>query len=412
LKRAERAWCGAVLVTGAIGCGQPRRPPPAPTPTVFVAPVVRQDVPLYVEAVATLDGYVNADVRARVRGYLQTQDYKDGARVRAGSILFTIEPTEYSAAVTSARAALTRARVARDRDRIQLERDRGLRESGMISQQDLDDAAARLADADGQVLAAEAQVQTAELNLSYTQIRSPIEGVAGLALVRAGNLVGQEGPTLLTTVSELDPIRVNFTVSEADYVRHPERFKHLEIRNLAWARKELARLDSMGAAKDAESPVELTLADGSVYSHQGVIVAINRQVDVSTGTLQVQALVANPDGLLRPGQFARVRIRRGDDGRAVLAVPDKALIPVQGTFSVAVVGSDDRVHLHRVDLGPNAGGIQIIDKGISEGDRVVVEGTQKAADGVLVDPRPLPQARGDVIREADPPGNRPAVVND
>ena len=407
LKRSERAWCGAVLVTGAIGCGHPRRPPPTPTPTVFVAPVVRQDVPLYVEAVSTLDGYVDADVRARVRGYLQTQDYKDGAPVRTGSILFTIEPTEYVAAVTSARAALTRARVARDRDKIQLERDRGLRESGMISEQDLDDAAAKLADAEGQMLAAEAQLQTAELNLSYTQIRSPINGVAGLALVRVGNLVGQDGPTLLTTVSELDPIRVNFTVSEADYVRHPERFKHLDIRNLAWARKELARLDSNGAAKQAESPVELTLSDGSVYSHQGVIVAINRQVDVSTGTIQVQALVANPDGLLRPGQFARVRIRRTDDGHAVLAVPDKALIPMQGTFSVAVVGSDDRVRLHRVDLGPNAGGIQIIDRGVSEGDRVVVEGIQKATDGALVDPRPLPQARGDVMRHPDP-----AAVND
>jgi membrane fusion protein (multidrug efflux system) len=227
-----------------------------------------------------------------------------------------------------------------------------------------------------------------------------------------GNLVGQDGPTLLTTVSQLDPMRVNFTLSEADYVRHPERFKHLETRNLAWARKELAKLDSNGAAKEAEPPVELTLSDGSVYPHQGVIVAINRQVDVSTGTIQVQALVANPDGLLRPGQFARARIRRTDDGHDVLAVPDKALIPVQGTFSVAVVGSDDRVHLHRVGLGPNAGGVQIIDTGLSEGDRVVVEGIQKATDGALVDPRPLPQARGDVLPHADPAGVRPAAVND
>ncbi|MGD0673928.1 MAG: efflux RND transporter periplasmic adaptor subunit [Polyangiaceae bacterium] len=403
----------ASLLMGLFGCGDSKRPPPAPPPPmVLVAPVVRQNVPLYIEAVSTLDGYVNADVRARVRGYLRSQNYKDGSPVRAGDLLFTIEPTEYAAAVTSARAGLTRARVARDRNKIQLDRDEGLLKSGMISQQDLDDAAAKLADTEGQVLAAEAQLQTAELNFSYTQIRSTIDGVAGLALVRVGNLVGQDGPTLLTTVSQIDPIRVNFTMSEVDYVRHPERFKHLEARNLAWVKKELASLDGNPAANGNESPLELTLSDGSLYPHRGVIVTINRQVDVSTGTIQVQALVGNPDGLLRPGQFARVRIKRAEAGHDVLSVPDKALVSVQGTFSVAVVGPDDKVHLRRVDLGPNAHGVQIIDHGVTEGDRVVVEGVQKATDGATVDPRPAPQAGALASPPAQPTGARAAAANE
>jgi len=378
-------------IAAPASCVEKKAAPTAPPPpVVYVAPVAKRDVALYVESVGALDGYDNADIRARVRGFLRTQSYKDGARVKPGELLFTIEATEYQANVASAQASLERAKVARDRNRIQLERDQGLLKSGMISKQDLDNAAASLADSEAQIASAQAALQTASLNLSYTQIKSPIEGVAGLALVRIGNLVGQDGPTLLTTVSQTDPIRLNFAISEVDYVKYPDRFRHLESRDLAWAKKQLAALDAGGKAEGGDPGVEIALADGSVYPHRGVIVTANRQIDATTGTIQVQALAGNPDGLLRPGQYARARIRRSEAGHDELVVPEKALIAVQGQYSVAVVGPDNKVQLRKVELGPAAKGTQIIAKGLVEGERIVVDGVQKVSDGAVVDPRPPP----------------------
>jgi membrane fusion protein, multidrug efflux system len=354
--------------------------------------VGKRDLPLFIEAVGSLDGYVNADIRARVRGYLQTQSYKDGAEVKAGQTLFTIESTEYAAAVSAAKANVMRAKTAQDKNKIQLERNQGLLKSGMISQQDVDNAAASVADADGQVQAATAQLQQANLNLSYTQIKSPITGVAGLAQVRVGNLVGQDGPTLLTTVSQIDPIRVNFPMSEIDYVKYPERFKHLEARDLEWAKRQFAKLDAGGSADNGDPGLELVLSDGRTFGHKGVIVTANRQIDATTGTIQLQALVSNPDGALRPGQYGRVRIKRENEGHDVVVVPEKALISVQGNYSLGVVGPDNKVQLKRVDVGASANGMRIIQKGVADGDRIVVEGIQKISEGAVVDPRPAPDA--------------------
>lgn len=382
------------LTLGLVACADSRKPPPPPPPTVYVTTVTRRDVPLFIEAVAALDGYDNAEIRARVRGYLRSQGYKDGSFVKAGQTLFTIEATEYAAAASSARAALTRARIIQAHNRVQLERDRGLFKAGMVSQQDIDNAAANLADADGQVQAAEAQLQQAELNLSYTQSRAPIDGVAGLALVRVGNLVGQDSPTLLTTVSQIDPIRVNFPMSEVDFVKYPDRFKQLDARDLAWARRQFSRLDADGKSETGDPGVEIVLTDGSLYPHRGVIVTTNRQIDPSTGTIQIQALLPNPDGNLRPGQYGRVRIRRPEAGHDVLVVPEKALIPMQGTYSLGVVGPDDKVQLRRVDVGPSVQGLRVIEKGVVEGERIVVEGVQKIGDGAVVVPKPAPEGSG------------------
>jgi membrane fusion protein, multidrug efflux system len=380
------------LALGSSACAEAKKPPPPPPPAVLTAPVVKRDLPIFIEAVGALDGYVNADIRARVKGYLQTQAYKDGSPVKSGQTLFSIEPTEYAAAVGVAKSNLSRASTALARNKVQLERQQALMKSGMVSQQDLDNTAASVADADAQVQGAQAALQQANLNLSYTTIASPITGVAGVALVRVGNLVGQDGPTLLTTVSQIDPIRVNFPISEVDYVRSPDRFKNLEARDLAWAKKQFASLDAGKSAEGGDPGIELVLADGNVFAHRGVIVSANRQVDPSTGTLQLQALVSNPDGALRPGQYGRVRIKRVNEGTGVLAVPEKALISVQGSYSVAVVGPDNKVQMRKVDLGVATQGLRIVDKGLVEGDRFVVEGTQKVQDGALVDPRPAPDA--------------------
>jgi membrane fusion protein (multidrug efflux system) len=384
---------GCALACALCACKQQDKPGagaqagPPPPPVVYVAKVARRDLPLYTETVAALDGYVNADIRARVRGYLKEQKYKDGALVKQDQLLFTIEQDEYQNAIAAAKANLTRAKVAQQRGSVVYDRAKGLYETGLLSQIDLVNARAGAADAESQIEAAQAQLREAELNLSYTQIRSPIAGVAGLALVRAGNLVGQDGPTLLTTVSQIDPMRVSFPLSEVEYVRRPESFKHLEQRDLAWAKKQFAVIEAGGAA---DVGVELVLADGAVYPKRGVIVSANRQVDASTGTIALQALFPNPDGLLRPGQYGRVRLRQKDEGQNALVVPDKALISVQGTYSLAVVGDDDKVHLRTVELGPSAEGVRVIRSGVAAGDTIVVEGVQKVSDGAAVRAQPAP----------------------
>jgi membrane fusion protein (multidrug efflux system) len=370
-----------------LACAEPKRPPPPPA-SVLVVPVARQNLPLFIEAVASIDGFVNADIRARVRGFVRGQHYKDGATVKQGQLLFSIEPDEYANAVAAARASLVRAEAAKTNGAIELVRNQQLSKEGLVATQVLDNAVAAEKDANGQVLAARASLQQAELNLSYTQIHAPVSGVAGLALVRAGNLVGQDGPTLLTTVSQVDPIRVNFPMSEIDYVRFPERLQHLEQRDIAWARRQFARLDAQQKAEGDDPGLELLLADGHVYPHRGVLVAANRQVDTSTGTIQLQALFPNPDGTLKPGQYGRVRILREDEGQEALIVPEKALISVQGSFSLGVVGRDLRVHLRQVEVGAAARGMRIVTKGVNEGDQVVVEGLQKISEGSLVAPLP------------------------
>jgi len=276
---------------------------------------------------------------------------------------------------------------------VQLERDRGLFKTGMLSQQDLDTATANLADTDGQLQTAKARLDQAALNLSYTRVVSPIDGVAGLALVRIGNLVGQDGPTLLTTVSHLDPIRVNFPMSESDYTRCRALLAHMENRDLAWARQQFAKLDANGITDGGDPGVQLLLDDGSTYAHLGVIVTSNRQIDTSTGTIQIQALVPNGDGALRPGAYGQVRIRRTDEGKGVLVVPERALVSMQGAYSLGAVGPDNKVHLRRVEVGPTSRGLHVVISGVAEGDRIVVDGVQKISEGALVDPQPAPSQK-------------------
>jgi len=387
MKLNPRLLC--FLWFAGVACAEKKAPPPPP-PTVLIAPVTRGDLPLFIEAVGTLDGYVNADIRARVKGYLRSQNYKDGSPVKQGQLLFTIEPGEYANAVAAANAALVRATAAKANGKVSLERNTLLAQQGLVSTQTVDDATAQAADANGQVLAAQASLAQAQLNLSYTQIHAPVSGVAGLALVRVGNLVGQDGPTLLTTVSQLDPIRVNFPMSEIDYVRFPDRLKNLGSRDVDWAKQQFPKLDAKQKAEGDDPGMELILADGSVYPHRGLLVAANRQVDASTGTIQLQALFPNSDGALRPGQYARVRIQREEQGKAALTVPEKALINVQGSYSVAVVGADHKAKLRQVELGPPSKGLRIVLKGLNDGENIVVDGTQKVTDDALVTPKPAP----------------------
>jgi membrane fusion protein (multidrug efflux system) len=371
---------------------------------VQVVPVTRQDVALYNEALGSLDGYVNADIRARVRGILQAQRYKDGATVKVGQILFSIDRSEFQIAVDSAQAALARAETARAHNKSLLARKTDHGAANVVSRQEVEDADAAARDSEDQVRTAEAQLQQARLNLSYTEIRSPVSGVAGLAQVRVGNLVGQDGPTLLTTVSQVDPIRVNFPMSEVDYVKAADRLKQLDGRDLAWATKQFATMSAGGAAD--EDSLGLVLSDGSVYPHRGVIVSANRQIDPMTGTIQVQALFPNPGNALRPGQYGRVRLKRRDAGPNALLVPEKALIQVQGTYSLAVLGEGNKVVLRKVEVGPTTGTSRIVTSGVTVGEKVVAEGVQKVSDGLTVNPQPYPPVAS-APSAPPPPPNRP-----
>ncbi len=373
------------------GCGK-KPPAAAAPPEVGVVQVVQRDLPIYAEAVATVSGFIDAEIRARVPGFLEKQLYEDGAVVKEGQVLFTLEKTDYAAAVATAQATLTRALASQEKSKPSLERNRQLAKEGVVSQQELEDAEAQDRDAGGSVAQARAQLRQAQLNLSYTDVRSPIDGVAGLALVRLGNLVGQDSPTLLTTVSQIDVIRVNFPLSEVDYVLAPDQVKKLSHRNASWARAQFARLERGEATDDGETGLELVLIDGKPYPHRGVVVAANRQVDATTGTIQLQALFPNPDRLLRPGQYGRVRMRNEQVSGGALVVPERSLSQIQGTYPLAVVGPDDKVQLRPVKVGPSAAGLRIVTEGVKAGDRVVVDGLQKARDGVKVVPREAPTA--------------------
>ena len=380
---------GALAALGSTaGCKKP--PPPLPPPTVLVAPAVQQDLSLTAEFVGTIDGYVNAEIRARVKGFLKTQDYQDGAFVKKGQLLFTIDPSEYQAAVAKAKGALGRAQAGYGQAKVTADRYRPLAAKQAVSQQDLDDAVASQRAAAATVDSAKAALDEAQLNLGYCRIYSPVDGVAGTAQVRVGNLVGQSDPTLLTTVSQLDPMRVTFPISEAQYMRVAARAATLE------------RLDPLDAGADRQT-LDLLLADGSVYPHKGWFVSVGREVEKGTGTIQVQTVFPNPERILRPGQYGRVRVPRPTDGKPSVVVPESAVKELQGSYTVSVVAPDDTVQIRPVEVGPRVSKLWAITKGVNAGDRVITEGAQKVAEGQKVVAKPDPSAAGQAAHATQKP---------
>jgi len=380
---------GALAALGSTaGCKKP--PPPLPPPTVLVAPAVQQDLSLTAEFVGTIDGYVNAEIRARVKGFLKTQDYQDGAFVKKGQLLFTIDPSEYQAAVAKAKGALGRAQAGYGQAKVTADRYRPLAAKQAVSQQDLDDAVASQRAAAATVDSAKAALDEAQLNLGYCRIYSPVDGVAGTAQVRVGNLVGQSDPTLLTTVSQLDPMRVTFPISEAQYMRVAARAAALE------------RLDPLDAGADRQT-LDLLLADGSIYPHKGWFVSVGREVEKGTGTIQVQTVFPNPERILRPGQYGRVRVPRPTDGKPSVVVPESAVKELQGSYTVSVVAPDDTVQIRPVEVGPRVSKLWAITKGVNAGDRVITEGAQKVAEGQKVVAKPDPSAAGQAAHATQKP---------
>jgi membrane fusion protein (multidrug efflux system) len=363
----------AAVVTAAtvIGIGCKKAPPAMPAPTVLVTDVVQKDVPIYSEWVGTTVGFVNAQIHPRVQGYLLKQNYQDGNPVKKGQLLFQIDDRDYKAALDQALGNLAQQQANLKKNQLDLARYKPLAAEGAVSRQEYDNSLQATRAGAAEVESAQAAVETAKLNLGWTQIFSPIDGIAGIAPVQVGDLVT---PTLLlTTVSQLDPMKVNFPISEQEYLRAAERIKEHQ---------------RLGRAKD-EADLELILGDGSIYKYPGHFYVVNRQIDIETGTIQVQGVFPNPDSILRPGQYAKVRAAT-QTRRHALLVPQRAVQETQGQYQVAVVGADNTVTLRNVKPGDRVGSLWIINEGVNPGERVVCEGLQKVKDGIEVVPQPAP----------------------
>jgi RND family efflux transporter MFP subunit len=375
--RSTPVMVGVLSVVAILaGCGGRAAGPPMAAPEVKVLAVAQRDVPIVSEWVATLDGYVNAQIQPQVAGYIVKQTYKEGSPVYKGDVLFEIDPRPFQALLDQSKAQLAQAVAQMGKTQLDVDRDTPLAKERAIAQSQLDnDVQANLA-AKAAVQSSEAQVEQAQLNLGFTHVTSLFDGIAGIAQVQLGNLVNPS--TVLTSVSQVNPIKAYFPISEQEYLRLADRIN--------------APQDHVEAPKDAP-PLELILADGTVYPSKGRVLYTDRQVDITTGTIRVVSAFPNPKNFLRPGQFGRVRASTYTRTGALL-VPQRAVIELQGSYQLAVVGADNKVSVRIVKVGERVGTEWIIDSGVKPGEMVIVEGVQKVRDGSAVNPKPLTATAG------------------
>ena len=361
-----------VFVTAlGTGCERPVASAAAPAPPVVeVTPVIQKDEPLEGEWVGTLEGYVNAQIQPHVSGYLIRQDYQEGGFVRQGQVLFEIDPRPFQAALDQAKGQLAQAEAQMANAELNVKRDVPEAEAHAIPQSQLDNDTQALRGAQAAVEANQAAVEQASLNLGYTKVVSLIDGIAGINTVQVGNLVGPS--TVLTAVSQVNPVKVYFPVSEQEYLRMADGGAPGTVDWLTHA---------------SRIPLQLILADGTTYLYPGRIVFADRQVNTQTGTIQIVGEFPNPKNLLRPGQYARIRALTGYLTKASL-VPQAAVNQQQGTYQVTVVGGGNHAQLRTVEVGPRVGTLWVIKTGLKPGERVVAVGADKAKEGELVNPEP------------------------
>jgi RND family efflux transporter MFP subunit len=381
------AFCLIVigLIIGAVRPKQVAGAQPGASPDVEVVQVEEKDVPIFGEWIGTLDGFTNADVRAQVTGYIMHQGYQEGAFVKKGQLLFEIDPRPFQAALDQAQgqlaqatAQLANAQAVQGRTELDVNRYTPLAKEQAASQQDLDNAIhnnmaaqATVATAAALIKTAEAAVETAKINLDFTRLTAPIEGIAGQAQLQVGALVNlSSGP--VTSVSTVDPIKVYFTVGEPQYLAWRKRFP----------------TESTRQAADKNLRLELILADGSTYPLTGTFYFADRQVNEGTGAIRIAGLFPNPGNILRPGGYGKVRaVIRMQQG--ALLVPQRAVSELQGGYQVAVIGGDDKVSIRSVTAGDRVGNQWIIAEGLNAGERVVAEGIQKVRPGMHVNAKPF-----------------------
>jgi membrane fusion protein (multidrug efflux system) len=356
---------GILLLFIATGCSKgPQEAPPAPA--VEVVTVIQKNVPVYQEWIGTLDGMVNATIRAQVQGYLIKQNYREGDFVKSGQVLFEIDPRTFQAALEQAQGQLEAQQARWTTAKANLARIKPLADKNAVSKKDLDDSIGTEQAAKAAVLSAQAAVDKAKLDLGFTRIISPVDGISGLAKAQIGNLVGPGGMEELTTVSTVQPIKAYIQVSEQEYIQSGRN----------------------GELKAEKLKAELILADGSVYPYKGTFGFADRQIDVKTGTIKVAAIFPNPGNFLRPGQYGKIRVATSVRKDALL-VPQRAVGEVQGKYMVAVVGADNKVDIRTVQTAERVDSLWVILEGLKPGERVVVEGIQKVRPGMTVTPKPF-----------------------
>jgi membrane fusion protein (multidrug efflux system) len=357
-----------VLALGALAaaCGEEAPPPPPPVPVQITA-VASRDVPVIAEFTGEVRGAEDVQVMARVAGFLQEQAYREGELVRKGDLLFVIDPKPFESAVAKAQADVAQAQAILTRATVQANRLRPLAAQNAVSKQDLDNAEASEAAATASLAGARAVLDKAQLDLGYTRVTSPMDGLAGLRQIDLGTYVGAPQPTVLTVVSRINPVRFDFGIAESEY--------------LALTR------DMTAGQRQARGSIalELVLADGTVFPEKGRVTVVGRGVDPTTGTLPIQAEFANPRGVLRPGQFARIRVPLRIDKSAVV-VPQRAIQELQGTYNVAVVNADSTIEIRPVKVTHRVGDEWVVGSGLTPGERIVVEGLQKVRQGAKVRP--------------------------
>ena len=356
---------------------------PPPPPTVLVTAVTQADVPIYHDWIGVLDGLVNAHIRAQVTGYLQSQNYREGDPIKKGDLLFEIDPRPFQAALDQAKGQLAQVEARLGKTELDVKRYAPLVKDKAISQEEYDDAVQANLEAKAAVLSAKARVEQAQLNLEFTRITSPIDGIASIANGQIGDLVGPATGEL-TTVSTVDPIKVYYNVTEQAYINFTKLFSTESDRY-----ERLRQLE-----------IELILADGTAYPLKGKIYAADRPISPTTGALRVAALFPNPNNALRPGEFARVRVKF-DLASGSLLVPQRAVTELQGSYQVAVVEAENKIHIQPVRVGERSGPLWIIQEGLHPGQRVVVEGIQKVREGMVVNPTNAPP---EPVVVSTPPG--------
>jgi membrane fusion protein (multidrug efflux system) len=389
--RKWRALCLINLaVVAMMGCTRSTQAGAPQSVDVEVVEVEQRDVPIYGQWIGTLDGFVNADVKAQVTGYLLKQEYKEGSFVSKGQLLFQIDPRPFQATLDQAKAQLAQAKAqllnaeANQRmSELNVEKYTPLAEEQAATQQDLDNAIqtnfanqATVATSKASIQAAQAAVETAQINLNFTRLIAPIDGIAGLAQNQEGDLVSTSSSAPITTVSTVDPIKVYFTPSEQEYLEFNRQYPTAASRE----------------AEENRMPIELILADGTTYAYKGKIEFANRQVDQNTGTIRIAALFPNPGNILRPGGYGQVRAITSIQSGALL-LPQRAITDVQGIYQVAVVDKDNKVSIRNVKVGQRIGSMWLVTDGLKPGERVVAEGVQKVGPGARVNPKSFtPQA--------------------
>jgi membrane fusion protein (multidrug efflux system) len=367
--------CG-VLLLAASACSKEAPPAAPPPPEVLVTEPIQRDVPVYMELVGQAIGFQDVEIRARVEGFLETVAFTEGSLVRKGQLLYKIDPKPLQAILANAKANMATSQARLEKATNDVKRLTPLAAQQAVSQQELDNATAQRDAAIAQVDANKAAVEKAEFDLGYTTIYAPLDGLIGTTKVKAGNLVGRGESTLLVTISQIDPILFRAGIAEAEYLRVARRMQEQQ---------------AQGIVQKEKTPIQLILADGSVHPHEGRLDAVERNIDTTTGTIALQIKFPNPERLVRPGQFGRVRFVI-DQKKNALLVPQRAVQELQNLYSLAVVGPDNKVSFRNVTVGPREDSLWVIEEGLKPGERVIVEGLQRVREGLVVAPKAAPPA--------------------